>query len=189
MRLIDKIQLHCSATRENQDVSIYTIYNWHTWPKDVYNKDKEYMYTKYLGSRYSSRDKLPASVRDKHGRGFNNIAYNWYVAKDGTAFEGRPMSVMPASVSGYNRGAVAICYEGGLDSEGKPKDTRTDAQKATTEKLIREIVDVHPIIEIKGHRDYSPDKNNNGKIDKWEFIKSCPCFDTKEWLNEIKLVI
>ena len=32
---------------------------------------------------------------------------------------------------------------------------------------------------IKGHRDTSPDKNHNGKIDKWEWVKECPSFDAK----------
>ena len=36
------------------------------------------------------------------------------------------------------------------------------------------------IKEIKGHRDYSKDLNKNGKIESFEYIKTCPCFEVKD---------
>jgi len=30
---------------------------------------------------------------------------------------------------------------------------------------------------VKGHRDFSPDKDGDGKITQREWIKECPCFD------------
>jgi N-acetylmuramoyl-L-alanine amidase len=34
-----------------------------------------------------------------------------------------------------------------------------------------------PKAQIKGHRDFSPDLNKDGKITSNEWIKQCPCFD------------
>ena len=38
-----------------------------------------------------------------------------------------------------------------------------------------------------GHRDISPDKNGNGKIDTWEYIKACPCFNAMEEYKDLNL--
>lgn len=37
---------------------------------------------------------------------------------------------------------------------------------------------------VIGHRDTSPDLNGNGRIDPQEYIKACPCFDVKKWLEQ-----
>ena len=38
---------------------------------------------------------------------------------------------------------------------------------------------LYPYAKIQGHRDFSPDKNHNGTIEPWEWIKDCPSFDAK----------
>lgn len=40
---------------------------------------------------------------------------------------------------------------------------------------------------VLGHRDFSRDQNGNGIIDRWEWIKSCPSFDVRDWLIELEL--
>jgi N-acetylmuramoyl-L-alanine amidase len=66
---------------------------------------------------------------------------------------------------------------GGLDKNYKEKDTRTPEQKETLKWLIGELKHRLNISKVQGHRDYSPDTNNNGVIEEFEWIKSCPCFD------------
>lgn len=43
-----------------------------------------------------------------------------------------------------------------------------------------------PTARITGHRDLSPDTNKNGRVDPFEWTKQCPCFDVAaergEWL-------
>ena len=46
-------------------------------------------------------------------------------------------------------------------------------------KIIKQLKAKYPKATIHGHRDLSPDKNKDGKIDKWEFMKQCPCFDAE----------
>ena len=46
-----------------------------------------------------------------------------------------------------------------------------------------QLKEMFPKAIIKGHRDLSPDKNKNEKIEKNEWLKECPCFDA---INEYK---
>jgi N-acetylmuramoyl-L-alanine amidase len=45
--------------------------------------------------------------------------------------------------------------------------------------LLSELKEQFPKAVIWGHRDFSPDLNKNGTIEKNEYIKLCPCFDAK----------
>lgn len=149
---IDSIVIHCSATREGQEFTAKDIERWH----------KE--------------------------RGFRTIGYNYIIDLDGTIEVGRPCDTPGAhcntkGVSGksYNYHSIGICYIGGISRDGKKsKDTRTEAQKESMLKLIKELLNKYPIKEIIGHRDASPDLNNDKKITSNEWIKACPCFDAKE---------
>lgn len=120
-------------------------------------------------------------------RGFASIGYHRFVRLDGTIERGRPDEVPGAHVARHNFDSIGICYAGGLDANGKAKDTRTQAQKASLLKLCQEYRLKYPGIRIVGHRDMSPDKNKNGKVDKWERLKDCPCFDVEGWLIEVGL--
>ena len=118
-------------------------------------------------------------------RGFNDIGYHFIIKLDGTIEIGRSLDKIGAHVSGNNTGSIGICYIGGLDSNNKPKDTRTKEQKEALKALVDTIKICIPSIKnIKGHRDYSKDLNKNGKIDASEYIKVCPCFEVK---NEFKI--
>lgn len=54
---------------------------------------------------------------------------------------------------GYNSNGIHISYIGGIDANGKPKDTRTDVQKRlmqiATEELVRKIKNV----KVIGHNE------------------------------------
>lgn len=111
-------------------------------------------------------------------RGFRKIGYHWVVYRDGSIHAGRPESEVGAHVNGYNSHSIGVCYIGGLTSDSKKsKDTRTPKQKEALRKLLRSLKQKYPQAKIVGHRDLSPDTNHNGKVDKWEWLKDCPCFD------------
>ena len=126
-----------------------------------------------------------------------HCGYNYVIPENGEIQRGRKIGRITAGATGYNKGYVHICYIGGYDKNNKIKDTRTKAQKHALNILIESIIEgkvshklpnvIFNIKVIKGHRDLSPDINNNGKIDKFERIKSCPCYDAiPEYLHYLK---
>lgn len=112
--------------------------------------------------------------------GWKVDGYNYVIDLDGTIHPLVPEDQVSNGVKGYNSDAINICYIGGVekDNYSKAKDTRTPEQKESIICLIELLLERYPTITIiKGHRDYSPDKNGNGVIDPWERIKECPSFD------------
>jgi N-acetyl-anhydromuramyl-L-alanine amidase AmpD len=94
---------------------------------------------------------------------------------------GRPEEEIGAHVEGHNATTIGVCYAGGLDDHGKPADTRTPAQEAAMLRLVVGLKAKYPGARIVGHRDLSPDTNHNGRVDKWEWLKDCPCFEVADW--------
>ena len=110
-------------------------------------------------------------------RGFSKIGYHKLIHLDGTVDEGRPESEIGAHVSGHNRGTIGYSYVGGVDAAGKAKDTRTAAQKATMTRLTEEAIKRNKLRAVLGHRDLSPDTDNDGVVEPHEWVKQCPCFN------------
>ena len=111
-------------------------------------------------------------VRQWHiQRGFVDIGYHFLVGLDGTIHKGRPIEKAGAHCKGHNAHSIGICYVGGLDRQGKPKDTRTAAQKAALLSLIRELRQRFPRATVHGHREFAN--------------KACPCFDAKKEYSQV----
>jgi N-acetylmuramoyl-L-alanine amidase len=51
-------------------------------------------------------------VREHINRGFNGAGYNWYIRKDGTIYQLRPIDVCGAHTIGWNSKTIGICAEG-----------------------------------------------------------------------------
>ena len=115
-------------------------------------------------------------------RGFRTTGYHYYIRRDGTVLGTRSLELPGAHCRGHNKYSIGICYEGGLDCKGHPKDTRTEWQKHSMRVLILTLLKDYPGCRICGHRDLSPDLNGNGEIEPEEWIKACPCFNAeKDW--------
>lgn len=110
---------------------------------------------------------------------WENPGYHYLVDANGETHNLLPEDQVSNGVQGYNSTAVNVAYIGGIDSNGKGIDNRTDEQKKSLKSLLTELKKKYPGAEILGHRDISPDKNKNGIVDPWERIKECPCFDAK----------
>lgn len=120
-------------------------------------------------------------------RGFTCIGYHYVVDLDGKIEVGRPESQIGAHCKGYNSVSIGVCYVGGVAKDGKtPKDTRTAEQKDSLRRLLIELKRKYPNAVICGHRDMSHDKNHDGKIEQWEWMKACPSFDAKTEYKDIK---
>ena len=118
-------------------------------------------------------------LRDHKTRGFRTVGYHFYIRRNGDIKSTRPIGRIGAHARGFNKESIGICYEGGLDCRGVPKDTRTSWQKHSLRVLILTLLKDFPGCRICGHRDLSPDLNGNGEIEPEEWIKACPCFEVK----------
>ncbi|MDR1089580.1 MAG: N-acetylmuramoyl-L-alanine amidase [Prevotella sp.] len=130
MRKIDKIIIHCSATKAGRHFTVEDIDRWHK------------------------------------ARGFAGIGYHYVIYLDGSVHRGRPEDQTGAHTQGQNSSSVGICYIGGLDAEGKPSDTRTEAQKSSLINLVDDLEAKYPEAKVYGHCEFA--------------AKACPCFDVKK---------
>lgn len=119
------------------------------------------------------RDDRAADIKRWHTeeRGWSDIGYHYVVDLDGTIEPGRPIEKAGAHCTGHNADSIGVCYIGGCDKKMQPKDTRTDAQKASLLLLLKYLVAKYPGVTIYGHRDFAN--------------KSCPSFDAKKEYEEL----
>jgi N-acetylmuramoyl-L-alanine amidase len=132
MRDLNRIILHCSATREGKDFSADTIRDWHV-----------------------------------NGNGWRDIGYHWVIRLDGSIEVGRPLDEKGAHTKGHNKDSVGVCYIGGCDADGKPKDTMNPEQEKAWRMIVlslRTLYGNH--ITIHGHNEFAN--------------KACPSFTVKE---------
>ena len=135
---IDAIVIHCTATKEGKNFRAADIDAWHK------------------------------------AQGWKCIGYHYVIDLDGTVEAGRPLDMEGAhckesGTSGKpdNKHSIGIVYVGGLDRNGKAKDTRTPEQKAALVELVNALLFRYPgIKEIIGHREVCK-------------AKECPCFDVR----------
>lgn len=92
----------------------------------------------------------------------------------------RQIAQIGAHAKGFNANSIGIAYEGGLDPDGNPADTRTAEQRTALITLLKQLHERFPEARICGHRDLSPDLNGNGRIEPAEYIKQCPCFNAAQ---------
>ena len=135
-RNVLEIAVHCSATKEGRDYTVADIDKWH----------KQAGFTKQKISGHY-------------------CGYHYVVALDGTIMKGRDLREVGAHASGHNSNSIGVCYIGGLDNNGKSKDTRTPEQKESLLWLIANLKRYLNIKKVLGHRDYP------------NVAKDCPCFN------------
>ena len=125
MRKINKIIIHCSATREGEDISAAVIDGWH---RDRGWSGIGYHYVVSLNGNIEYGrpiDKQGAHVKD-HNKGSIGICYIGGVESERSS-----------------------------NGKWIAKDTRTCEQIASMLELIRILKKLHPGVEVFGHRDFS----------------------------------
>jgi hypothetical protein len=80
--------------------------------------------------------------------------------------------------AGFHRGVVE---EPGAEAEDDFDGLYTIEQKHALRDSLVFLMAAYPDAVLCGHRDLSPDGDGDGKIEKHEWLKSCPGFDVKHW--------
>ena len=155
--------IHCTATPEGRDVSAADIRRMHTSPKPQGRGWRQVGYTD-LFRLDGTRERLVKNNEDAYVDG-------WEVTN---------------GAAGFNSVSRHIVYAGGVAKDGKTQqDTRTPAQRSAMAEYVQDFHRRHPDVKIIGHRDLSPDRNGNGKVEPNEWTKACPSFEVSEWLESI----
>lgn len=107
------------------------------------------------------------------------IGYHYLISRDGVVFAGRPDNCTGAHAGAdLNPCSLAICYVGGIDANGKAKDTRTLQQKEAIFQLVKYCLLKFglKITDVRAHYEFAK--------------KACPSFnieqfrkDYNQWLN------
>lgn len=102
-------------------------------------------------------------------KGYDTIGYHFVIYRDGSIHAGRAEQVIGAHCKNRNRNTIGICYIGGLDEDGFPKDTRTKQQKSSLVKLVKLLMRKYGLSRenIRGHYEFSS--------------KACPSFSVEEF--------
>ena len=125
-------------------------------------------------------------IRQWHlDRGFSDIGYHFIITTDDVLHQGRPITQQGAHVAGHNKDNIGICLVGGIDKTGKPVMNFNEFQLGSLRILLQHLMWKYeiPVENVCGHRDWSPDKDGDGVVEKHEWLKDCPCFDVKHWLD------
>ncbi len=119
------------------------------------------------------KDYAVAEIRKWHTsppRNWSDIGYHFIIQNDenGTIQLGRPIQRAGAHVKGHNAKSVGIAYVGGVDKNGKAKDTMTACQEESFLKLVESLRVVFGFhLPVYGHNDFTD-------------TKECPSFKVKK---------
>jgi N-acetylmuramoyl-L-alanine amidase len=123
--------------------------------------------TMHCAATPEGRDVKAATVEDWDRAKFGQVSYHWIVELDGTKHRSLPDDALGCHVHLHNHGNIGVCYIGGTDAHGNPKDTRTPAQKAALREIVNDYQQEPPGIVVQGHRDWP------------QVHKACPSFDVR----------
>lgn len=105
---------------------------------------------------------------------WGQVSYHWYVRRNGDIIPLLSESVQGIHVKGYNWCSLGIVYEGGLDEQGQPADTRTEAQKHSLYELLKDLTRDYPDARILGHCEFP------------RVAKACPCFMASKAYSQLQ---
>ena len=112
-------------------------------------------------------------ARARFNPGLGAIGYHFVIYRNGVVVTGRCEDEIGAHVTGFNQKSLGVCMVG--------TDRFTAAQWETLRALITRLQERYTGSRIVGHRDLSPDINQNGIVEKFEWLKTCPGFDVSAW--------
>lgn len=105
--------------------------------------------------------------------GWKNPGYHFLIEYNGRIHKLLPIEKVANGVKGHNYNSIHVSYIGGIDTNGKAKDTRSLAQKSAMVEVLRDLKRQFPDAVILGHRDFPG------------VAKDCPSFDVSAWIKTV----
>ncbi|HBJ2615551.1 TPA: N-acetylmuramoyl-L-alanine amidase [Clostridium botulinum] len=96
---------------------------------------------------YGSIENLNSIMRNM---GYSMIGYNYYIRKDGSVWEGRPLNCASANCYGQNNSSIGVCFEGNYERD----TSMPQAQFKAGVELIQYLKSTYGINEVGGHKKY-----------------------------------
>lgn len=171
-RKIDLVVVHCSATPSGK------------WLGGMAPSQPRYTTApRIIDGWHKARDfKRSADARSRFNWPLESIGYHYVIDIDGRLWTGRHLEEVGAHVVGFNTSSVGICMVGGAEREARYTTEQWEQLallvRGLTSRLILPLND-HNVV---GHRDLSPDRNHNGKVEPTEWLKTCPGFSVGDWI-------
>ena len=158
-RFINQIIVHCSASPNGK-----SLFSGVPGEADFITPAKR------IDGWHKTRGfKRDATFRKRLNPNLESIGYHFLIYTNGTTVTARHIEEVGAHVYGNNKNSLGICMVG--------TDQFTRGQFAALAQLIKYLTTLYPSAKVLGHRDCSPDKNNDGLVQPWEWLKICPGFD------------
>jgi len=137
--------IHCTATREGQEVTSATIRKWHTAPEPAGRGWKQVGYTDMIH--------LNGLVENLVPHNDDSIVDHWEITNGAT---------------GINSISRHVVYVGGMDEDGKfPCDTRTREQLLALSNYVRHVISRHQDIKVAGHNQFAAKACPSFDVPKW----------------------
>lgn len=162
-RFINQIIIHCSASANGK--SLFTGKHG-----DANFKTPVQAIDSWHKARGFKRD---AAFRARLNPDLTAIGYHFVVYTNGTVVTGRHLEEIGAHVYGNNKNSIGVCMLG--------TDAFTAGQFDQLKTVVEFLIKKYPQAKVLGHRECSPDKNNDGLVQSWEWLKTCPGFDVRAW--------
>ncbi len=146
MAKLQRLVIHCTATKQGREVTSDEIRHWHTDPVS------------------------------KGGRGWSQVGYTDMIHLNGQVERlvnnNEDANVdtweITNGAKGYNQTSRHIVYVGGVGADGKtPMDTRTANQKATLRKYVEDFHRRFPEVQIVGHNQLAAKACPSFDVPKW----------------------
>lgn len=105
-------------------------------------------------------------------RGWKNPGYHIIVTPDGSWTLLQDFNRITNGVAGINSTSLHVSYIGGINSNGKPFDNRTEKQKEVFETIYLTFKNKMPRLSFHGHYEFSN--------------KACPSYNVEKWIEQIE---
>lgn len=182
------IVLHCSATPSGQRID-----------RGAPGKPGYLSAAQVINSWHAVRGfKRTAAARTRFNSELPSIGYHYVIDIDGAVLTGRHLDEAGAHAAGFNAHSVGICLVGGTERSARYTPAQWESLAQLVLMLTAQLrIPPQParrmykatapgynvVVGCCGHRDLSPDKNGNGHVEPFEWLKTCPGFDVEVWLS------